>query len=792
MAGSHGSLIMHSGKCPAFFLLSLIALFSFGALAPASLCQAAQKKPVLVLNPGQDSRRLGAYLEILEDPSANLELAQVVTPGMSSRFKPVASDNLNLGVSHSAFWLRFRIIEPAVEKARNGDGWIFDLGQPSLTYVALYVQEAGQNSSQWRRLQLLSRDLKPFPLPSRYAVFRLPSQPGRAQVFYLRVLGTSVNFMAPRIYSLEGFLDHNRSLLWLLGAYCGAILALAIYNLVMFFSLKDRSYLWYVLTIVSMAVYYIGWNGLVQDYVRFLPAELNRHLPIAFLSVLFLCRAQFARYFLLTNEQAPALDKTIVIYSLFMAFITIMVPVSAGGLRFFAIKTSALGSMCWAWLLIFIIWLRWRQGFRPAMYFFLSYLPTAVGQLISMLVILKVLPFSDLAFFSHEIASYFEPILLALALGYRIRSMRKEKQGAELAARESETRYRLVMEAAPDPIAVCDHGGRFSYVNPAFERVFGWNASQAQGKSLQQVMEGRGEMSGGLAGELVEQGQVKTWETRFATKQGRQVDVSISAAALRDFCGAGGGAGGGLVLIMQDISLRKKSEAEREEYQRSLRKMALEVARAEERERRRIAEDLHDSVSQSLAFSSFSLKRLRSQLGEKPQEEIKGICTALDDSLRDIRSLTFEISPPVLYDYGLSVALDWLAGHTAERHELAVEFSEEGDTSDLDQDRQVNLYRACRELLINVVKHAGAKHVNIKLSRQNGAVSLVVEDDGKGFDPASLERGGAGGFGLFSLRERLEPLGGSLKVESIAGDGSRLTVSMPLGSSQPKGMGRPL
>jgi PAS domain S-box-containing protein len=752
-----------------FIVLLLLAL-------PQHVRASGQSGALSILQLSQDDQRLGPYLQIMEDSSSKLEIDRIASPDMAEKFKPVDAETINLGVSSSVFWLRFELSAPGGAQGRDAGGWVLDLGQPALTYVELYTKEPNQTGSGWRNLQVLSRNLKPFPLPSRYAVFRLPLEPGQPRIFYLRLRGTSATFMDPRIYSQEGFLNQNRSQLWLLGAYCGAILALAVYNLVMFFSLGDRSYLWYVLTIISMALYYLGWNGLAQDYMRFLPTDLTRHLPIAFLSVLFLCRAQFARYFLLTKEQAPVADKIILGFSLFMALVTIMVPLSGGALRLAAIKASALGSMCWSWLLIIIVWLRWKQGFKPAMYFLLFYLPTAIGQLTSMLTILKVLPFTDLSFFSHQIASYFEPILMALALGYRIRSMDRDKQGAEQAARETELRHQLVMQAAPDPIAVCDEKGRLVYMNPAFERVFGWSAREDRGRDLSALVMGGESWADGMTRGLISGGRVKSWETKFTTKQGSEIDIAVSAAALKD----PEGSVDGLVLIMQDISPRKQSEAERAAYQDSLRKMALEVARAEERERRRIAEDLHDSVSQSLAFSSFSLKRLASGLDGKPGEEVDGICQVLDQSLKDIRSLTFEISPPVLYDYGLAAALEWLAGNMAERHGLQVEFSQNGDADELDQDRQVNLYRACRELLINVVKHAEAGMVRINLKRDAGLVHLSVEDDGKGFDPAGVEKGAAVGFGLFSLRERFEPLGGSLKVDSRMGGGSRITMSMPL------------
>jgi signal transduction histidine kinase len=152
----------------------------------------------------------------------------------------------------------------------------------------------------------------------------------------------------------------------------------------------------------------------------------------------------------------------------------------------------------------------------------------------------------------------------------------------------------------------------------------------------------------------------------------------------------------------------------------------------------------------------------------------------LDQSLADIRSLTFEISPPVLYDYGLGEALEWLAEHMKQRHGLAVELHREGEARGLDLDRQVSLYRACQELLVNVVKHARAQRAWVALSSQPGQTVLEVRDDGRGFDAAVLE-GRSGGFGLFSIRERLEPLGGGMRVDSAPGRGARITLRLPPG-----------
>lgn len=324
----------------------------------------------LVLEPGRDSYLLGPHLEILEDRSDRLDIATVSRPPWSSRFRLLGRRSINRGASPSTYWLRWKVVaKPGKGPGGADPDWILDVGQPSLAYVSLYTPRRREQGGGWRRLPLLSRNLRHFPPPSRFAVFRLSLRPDRPQTFYLRLRSTSLTMLAPQICSLRGFLDQNRNTLLLQGAYMGTILALAVYNLVVFFSLRDRSYLWYVLATLSMALYYLGWNGVIQDYLPELPPALNRHLPIAFLSSLFLCRGFFARHFLLTRGQAPRLDRLILGASLVTAGIALVVPLSGGLLRLWVIRVTAALILGWPVLLMgAAVWRRW-QGFRPATFF---------------------------------------------------------------------------------------------------------------------------------------------------------------------------------------------------------------------------------------------------------------------------------------------------------------------------------------------------------------------------------------------------------------------------------------
>jgi signal transduction histidine kinase len=216
------------------------------------------------------------------------------------------------------------------------------------------------------------------------------------------------------------------------------------------------------------------------------------------------------------------------------------------------------------------------------------------------------------------------------------------------------------------------------------------------------------------------------------------------------------------------------------------------LALAEERERRRIATALHDEVGQALALARLKLGELA---GASPRQEFTALVQAIYEMVAQIlqrtRSLTFELSPPVLYELSFEDALGWLVEQFQKQHPICWEFLADHLPERLPDDVRVTLFHAVRELLFNVVKHAHAGIVTVVVECDPGEVRIRVEDDGVGFaadelwsNPRAMD-----GFGLFSVRERLESLGGRLEIDSRVGGGTRATLAAPLTSSDvpPKG-----
>lgn len=237
--------------------------------------------------------------------------------------------------------------------------------------------------------------------------------------------------------------------------------------------------------------------------------------------------------------------------------------------------------------------------------------------------------------------------------------------------------------------------------------------------------------------------------------------------------------------LQAEIAEHLRACAEIDRHREQLRRLATELGLAEERERRAIAADLHDHLGQALAFVKL---RLAQFAGDAVfcgfESSLREILDLVDQAIRYTRTLTGELSPPVLYELGLGPALEWLGERFALKHGVRVEVTAARDVPQLSQATRVMLFKSAHELLTNAVKHGRPQRVEISMWREGEMLTVRVADDGVGFDPARAEAVAAsveaGTFGLFSIRERLRHLGGQLDVRSALGAGATITLSVPL------------
>ncbi len=249
----------------------------------------------------------------------------------------------------------------------------------------------------------------------------------------------------------------------------------------------------------------------------------------------------------------------------------------------------------------------------------------------------------------------------------------------------------------------------------------------------------------------------------------------------------------GATLIMEmgiDVTERELAEdelrsanAELEHRASQLCALATELAQAEDRERRRLAQVLHDHLQQLLVAAKFSVGAvLMKEASESSRPNLEHVRRLLDQSIEVSRSLTAELAPPVLYEQNFSHALRWLGRWMEDKHHLSVTVSADGQEDTLPQEARVVLFQVVRELLFNTAKHAQVKQAQLNLDRlPDGSMQVTVKDEGVGFEPsiASPANRSEGGFGLLSIRERMAAMGGTLQIDSGPGSGTKATVWLP-------------
>jgi signal transduction histidine kinase len=229
-----------------------------------------------------------------------------------------------------------------------------------------------------------------------------------------------------------------------------------------------------------------------------------------------------------------------------------------------------------------------------------------------------------------------------------------------------------------------------------------------------------------------------------------------------------------------------KRTAEAVEQAQKLRLLSAELSLAEEAERRRIAEMLHEDLQQLLVAARMQLAALcRTQDAAQREPIAREIADVLERSFQLTRSLSVELAPPVLYEHGLAAALEWLAAETRKNYNIAVTVEADSLANPKVADVRIFLFRAVRELLLNSLKHTGGSALHITMQqRRPDKVRIVVADDGPGFDPTSLDnrRTDSQTVGLLNIRERVSNFGGEFHINSGPKRGTRITLSLPCGS----------
>jgi PAS domain S-box-containing protein len=374
---------------------------------------------------------------------------------------------------------------------------------------------------------------------------------------------------------------------------------------------------------------------------------------------------------------------------------------------------------------------------------------------------------------------------------------------AEEALRRSEEKHRSILQTAMDGFMLIDGQGRLLGVNAAYCHLSGYGEQELLCMHLSdlEAVETAKELAGHIQN-IIGQGWDR-FESRHRRKDGTVFDVEVSIKYQS-------GDGGRFIAFLRDITERKLSEekirklnkylerrvAERtvqlESRAKKLQQLALELSGAEDRERRHIASILHDDFQQQLAYIKMELDLLRKQTDEKFRKRL-GLLTRLTaECIEKSRNLSYELNPPALHRSGLLAAIDALAKDIERNQGLAVMVQTEPNAEPASFSLASILYRSVRELLFNVVKHAGANSVVVDVRSKRRLICIRVEDNGNGFDFDAVRsgQGSDGGFGLYNIEDRMTSLGGSMKVNTKPGKGCSVLLTVPKNVSRKTAVSR--
>jgi len=357
-----------------------------------------------------------------------------------------------------------------------------------------------------------------------------------------------------------------------------------------------------------------------------------------------------------------------------------------------------------------------------------------------------------------------------------------EQEKTRDALRESQQRYRALIESLPTVSWESDEQGKITFISPNVERVYGYTPHDIYhaGEALwfgRIHPEDRAGVQQALT-KLLADGEEMDVEYRIQHKDGQWIWLQDRSGHVyekdgkRFACGA-----------FMDISKRKQAQAEIMRHQEQLRSLANALSVTEEQVRKKVATFLHDDISQNLVSCKLMIDTERhTELPTSLQQTLDTVSEMMAQIAIDTQDLTVDLASPTLYRLGLESALtEWLRDQVEAKHGIRCHLTCEGLSESLDEDTQAFIFRAVKEMGFNAIKHAQAQNLTVDLKTQDDTVLVTVCDDGVGFDvdQAGARSAVGTGMGLFSIRERLDYMGGRFQVESSAGQGTKIVMSVP-------------
>ncbi len=354
-----------------------------------------------------------------------------------------------------------------------------------------------------------------------------------------------------------------------------------------------------------------------------------------------------------------------------------------------------------------------------------------------------------------------------------------ERKRAEEALRESEERYRLLVENSMDLVAEVTTDGTFLYASPNFKAILGYKSSElintnilvnVHGRDLPEVRARFAE--GSPTGIYRYRHQNGSWH--WLESAGRRFRTSSGDERI--------------VIVSRDVTERKLSEQELEQSRKQLQRFTEHLENTLDEERKRMSREIHDELGQLLTILKFDISWITLNLPEGNQslaEKIEGMMASIGEALASVKRISRELRPPQLDALGLCGAVQWDVANFSGKVGIHSTLRFSPTEFPLDKERSMVLYRVFHEALTNVARHSQATEVLIELDRKSDSVVLRVQDNGRGISRKELQ--GTLSLGLVGMRERVRPWNGTLMIEGKKGEGTTVTVKIPLDEKSSEG-----
>lgn len=743
----------------------------------------------LQLEKGTTAYVLGKHLDILEDPTGTLSLDQVRSAPFAAKFTTSHQQNPTFGFTSSTYWIRFSI----VGGEENQDNWLLEVGYPLFDHINAFFPTTSGNY-----LKKKGGDLLPFKareIRNRNFVFRLPPSSLNNQPIYFSFKTESTMNIPLTLWSEQAFAEKDHAAQFGLGIYSGFILLMVLYSTLMWITIGDRNYFFYLFFILNFGLFQMTMNGSAYEFLWPNLVLWNNYSTPIFVALSALGVGMFTRSFLVTRLHSPRLDKALITLNTMCLF----PPLAAlNGYYPLAIKTSSFLAL----LLMLVSFstgiMSMIQKYRPARYFMLAWTMFFGGVIISALRAFGFLPANFFTLYGPQYGSAMTMLLLALALADRVNVMQEQTT-------EAEKQYKTIFENATEGVFRSTVTGEITMANQALSNIFGFLSPQellAANFDINQTYVAPGERLR-FIGSLKKTGAATNFETSMFKKDGQTiVDVSINAHATYDDTGS--------ILyidgIITDITARNKAAE-------------LQIARD-------VAESANQAKSQFLANMSHEIRTpmngiigmtgllLDSNLQPEQREFTETINTSADALLSiindvldfskieagklDLENLNFDLRH-TLEGTGDILAL------RAHQKELALICQVESDVPSLLIGDPGRLRQIILNLANNAIKFTEKGEVSITISKEDEFDSEIklrftIKDSGIGIpenirpslfklfsqaDSSTTRKYGGTGLGLAISKQLAEMMGGEVDYSSTPGGGTTFWFTARLKKQAP-------